>query len=247
MSVDNEEDLAGLRRAGSVVARTLDLMKRELRVGLTTRELDQIADAFLASEGARPAPRMVYGFPGATCISVNDEAVHGVPGDRVVREGDLITFDVTIELGGYFADAAVTVPVGKVKPVAEKLCACAEAAFWKGYERARSGELLANVGGAVEAEVVRQGFRVLRDLAGHGIGRTIHEEPSVANFHDHRERRRLTNGLVIALEPIISRSATSSKLLRDGWTLVSADRSLTAHFEHTIVITEREPIILTAA
>lgn len=104
MSVDNEEDLAGLRRAGSVVARTLDLMKRELRVGLTTRELDQIADAFLASEGARPAPRMVYGFPGATCISVNDEAVHGIPGDRVVREGDLITFDVTIELGGYFAE-----------------------------------------------------------------------------------------------------------------------------------------------
>jgi methionyl aminopeptidase len=164
-----------------------------------------------------------------------------------VREGDLITFDVTVELDGYYADAAVTVPVGVVRPIAEKLCACAEAAFWKGYEKARSGELLANVGGAVEAEVRRHGFRVLRDLAGHGIGRAIHEEPSVLNFHDRSERRRLTNGLVIALEPIVSRSATSSKLLRDGWTLVSADRSLTAHFEHTIVITDETPIILTAA
>jgi len=247
MSVEGEEDLRGLRRAGSVVARTLDLMKRELHVGMTTRELDQIADAFLASEGAQPAARMVYGFPGATCISLNDEAVHGVPGDRKVREGDLITFDVTVELDGYFADAAVTVPVGKAKPVAEKLCACAEAAFWKGCEKARSGELLADVGGAVEAEVVRQGFRVLRDLAGHGIGRTIHEEPSVLNYHDSREQFRLTDGLVIALEPIISRSATRSKLLRDGWTVVSADRSLSAHFEHTIVITDQAPIILTAA
>lgn len=247
MSVDNEEDLRGLRRAGSVVARTLDLMKREVRVGITTQELDRMADAFIASEGARPAPRMVYGFPGAISISLNDEAVHGIPGERKVREGDLITFDVTVELDGYFADAAITMPIGRAKPIAEKLCACAESAFWKGCEVARSGELLANLGGAVEAEVVRHGFRVLRDLAGHGIGRTIHEEPSVANFRVPGEQGRLTNGLVIALEPIISRSATRSRMLRDGWTFVSADRSLTAHFEHTIVITDNAPIILTAA
>ncbi len=247
MSIEHEGDLKGLRRVGQVVARALGLLRAEVRPGITTKELDQQAAAFLTREGARSAPNMVYRFPGTICISINEEAVHGIPKARALRNGDLVTLDVTAELDGFYADAAITLPVGSATKRARALCEAAEAAFWKAAGVARAGAPLSLVGRTVENEVRRRGFRVLRDLSGHGVGRTIHEEPSVANYYNPFERGRLTRGLVIALEPIIAAGTERTTLARDGWTVRSADGSLTAHFEHTIVITRRRPVIVTAA
>lgn len=247
MSVGSEEDLKGLRRAGHVVAQALQAMRDAVREGITTAELDDIAARVLREHGARSAPQMLYNFPGTACISVNDEAVHGVPGSRQLRTGDLVTLDVTVEMEGYYADAAVTVGVPPISDVAQRLMGCAEAAFWRAAKAARAGERLSEIGGKVEPEVERHGFKVFRDLCGHGIGRGIHEEPSVCNYYDPRERTRLTAGLVIALEPIISAGASYTRTEADGWTLSSTDGSLTAHYEHTIVVTRGQPILLTAA
>lgn len=247
MSIDTEEDLEGMRRAGRVVAMAIRAMRDAVREGISTEELDAVAAKVLRENGARSAPNLVYDFPGTTCISVNDEAVHGVPGARRLQKGDLVTLDVTAELDGYFADAAVTVGVAPVSDLARRLMECAESAFWHAAKAARSGERLAVVGGKVEAEVERHGFTVLRDLCGHGIGRSIHESPSVANFYDPRERTRLTEGLVIALEPIISAGGRRTRTAADGWTLASTDGSLTAHYEHTLLVTKGSPILLTAA
>jgi methionyl aminopeptidase len=247
MSIESEEDLEGLRRAGRVVALALQAMRGAVREGISTAELDDVAARVLREHGTRSAPNVVYGFPGTTCISVNDEAVHGIPGPRRLCKGDLVSLDVTVELDGYYADAAITVGVPQVSDSAQRLLDCVEAAFWRAASAARAGERLAVIGGAVEAEVERRGFKVLRDLAGHGIGRTIHEEPSVPNFFDPRDQTRLTSGMVIALEPIISIGARSSRTATNGWTITSADHSLTAHMEHTIVITRNQPILLTAA
>lgn len=245
MSIDSEEDLAGMRRAGRVVARALRAMRQAVREGITTEELDRVAARVLEEHGARSAPQLAYGFPGTSCISVNDEAVHGVPGTRRLRRGDLVTLDVTVELDGYYADAAVTVGVPPVSREAQRLIECAEAAFRRGARAARAGERLASVGGAVEAEVERRGFKVLRDLCGHGIGRSIHEEPSVVNYYDPDDRTRLTQGLVIALEPIVSVGSHHTRTASDGWTLASADGSLTAHYEHTLMVTRGYPVLLT--
>jgi methionyl aminopeptidase len=246
MSIESERDLEGLKRAGAVVARALAAMTAVVREGITTAELDEVAARVLHEHGARSAPNAHYDFPGTSCISVNEEAVHGIPGERRLRRGDLVTLDVTVELDGYFADAAVTVGVEPISVEARRLIDCAEAAFFRAARVARAGERLANVGGAVEAEVRRRGFTVLRDLCGHGIGRAIHEEPSVCNYYDAHERTRLTRGLVIALEPILSVSADRTRTEADGWTLSTVDGSLSAHYEHTIVIGDRQPLLLTA-
>lgn len=240
-------EFEGLRAAGAVVAETLQRVTASVRAGITTLELDAIAELSMAERGARSGPRLDYGYPGAICISVNDEAVHGLPGPRVIRAGDLVTIDVTAELNGFYCDAAVTVVVEPAASVALRLRTCAEAAFRKGLEQARAGTPLWKLGSAVEAEVRRRGFRVLKDLYGHGIGRRIHEDPAVPSFHDRDARDVLSDGLVITIEPIVSLTATRTRTLPDGWTIVSADRSLTAHHEHTIVVRRGEPHVLTAA
>ena len=247
MSIDSEEELAGLRAAGQVVALALAAMRTAVRAGTTTGELDAIAVEVLREHGARSAPRLVYDFPGATCISVNREAVHGIPGPRRLCRGDIVTLDVTVELNGYYADAAVTVGVEPIAGLARRLIEAAEAAWRAASSTARAGERVAVVGGAVEREVRQRGFRVLRDLCGHGIGRTIHEPPSMLNYFDPDYRPRLKEGMVIALEPIISVGTQRTKQLSDGWTIASADDSLCAHHEHTLVITRGDPIVLTAA
>lgn len=247
MSIESQADLDALARVGRVVARTLARLAGEVRAGVTTGELDDIAAEYLHRHGARSAPSLAYAFPGTLCISVNEEAVHGIPGARALAPGDLVTLDVTAELDGYYADAAVTVGVEPVSAVARSLCACVRAAFTSAAEVARAGVPLRRVGQAVETEVRRRGFRVLRDLCGHGIGRGIHEEPSVPNWPDPDADGVLTEGLVVALEPIVSVTADTSRLLRDRWTVVSADGSLTAHHEHTMVIRRGRPLLLTAA
>ena len=221
-------------------------MKRSVRPGVTTAELDAIGAEVMADNDARSAPARVYKFPGANCISLNEEAVHGVPSNRVLRAGDLLKLDVTIEKNGYMADAAETIAVGEVTPEAQRLMACARRAFEKAMLVARAGFRVSEIGRAVEREVRRDGFSVIRELGGHGIGRTIHEQPRVPNYPDPEARQVLTEGLVIAVEPIIAAGSGRAILAEDGWTMKTADRRPAAHYEHTIVVTKGAPILLTA-
>ncbi len=247
MSIRNHGQLEKLKAIGRIVRLALDRTAASVRPGITTGELDAIGARVLAEHGAESAPPKVYGFPGAFCISVNDEAIHGIPGKRALREGDLVKLDLVAEKDGYFADAAVTVAVGNVSETAAALARCAESAFHRAASEARVGRRVYDIGRAVERETHRCGFEVMRDLCGHGVGQTIHEPPSIPNYHDPRFRTRLTEGLVITIEPIIA--AGSGEALRDNdrWTIRTADRSLAAHYEHTVVITKGEPILLTAA
>ena len=243
MSINSPEELAGMRKTGEVVRLMLDAMKAQVRPGVTTAELDEAGAKVMREQGARSAPAMVYGFPGTSCISVNEEAVHGIPGGRVLREGDLVKLDVTVEKDGFVADAAVTMPVGKVSDINRRLVACAEHAFAKAMLVARAGFRVLEIGRAVEREVRRSGFSVIRELGGHGIGRTIHEPPHVPNFADPGAAQILREGLVITVEPIIATGSGRIFLAKDGWTLTTADRKASAHYEHTLVITKGSPIL----
>ncbi len=232
---------------GRIVRKALDTMTQAVRPGVTTAELDYIGARVLAEYGAEPAPPKIYGFPGAVCISVNDEAIHGIPGDRALLSGDLVKLDLVAEKEGFFADAAVTVPVQAVSPAAHALIRCAETAFRQALAVARPGIRISEIGRAVEREVRRCGFSVMRELCGHGVGSSIHEEPSIPNYHDPRARGRLTEGLVITIEPIVAAGAGRGILQRDRWTIRTADGSLAAHYEHTVVIARPQPVLLTAA
>lgn len=247
VSIKSSSELEKLRVIGRIVRKALDAMAAAVHAGVTTAELDRIGARILAQHGAESAPPKVYGFPGAVCISVNDEAIHGIPGDRKLERGDLVKLDLVAEKDGFFADAAVTVPVEEVSGTAAALARCAESAFRQGARAARAGNRVYEIGRAVEHEVKRCGFRVMRELCGHGVGRTIHEEPNIPNYHSPRFRTRLTEGLVITIEPILSVGAERGVLQRDEWTIRTADGSLAAHYEHTVVITRNEPILLTAA
>ena len=246
MSIQSENDLRQLRIAGQIVRLALNAMSAAVEPGITTAELDAICARVLAEHGAISAPKKVYGFPGTACISVNDEVVHGVPGARALCEGDLVKLDVTAERDGYFADAAITVRVGAVSATADALARCAESAFRQAMQVARAGYRIYEIGRAVEREVRRNGFSVLREYCGHGVGRTIHEYPTVPNYLDLNNRAQLTEGLVVAIEPIIAAGGGRSMIDRDRWTVRTADHSLAAHYEHTVVITRGEPMLVTA-
>ncbi|HEV3206534.1 MAG TPA: type I methionyl aminopeptidase [Terriglobales bacterium] len=247
MSISGPEELASMRAAGAIVRRMLEAMKKAVRPGVTTAELDEVGAAVMREQGAQSAPQLVYKFPGVNCISLNEEAVHGIPGGRKVEEGDLLKLDVTIEKDGFMADAAETVAVGKISEERRRLMECAQRAFAKAMLVARAGFRVSDIGGAVEREVRRSGFSVIRDLGGHGIGRTIHEPPRVPNYADPQASQILTEGLVITVEPIIAAGSGRAVVAQDGWTVCTADRRPSAHYEHTIVITKGEPILLTAA
>jgi len=229
-----------------VVRLMLDAMKQHVRPGVTTAELDEVGGRVMRENGARSAPAMVYGFPGTSCISLNEEAVHGIPGDRAVRDGDLLKLDVTIEKDGFMADAAESIAVGDAAEVSQQLIDCAERAFAKAMLVARAGFRVSEIGRAVEREVRRCGFSVIRELGGHGIGRTIHELPHVPNYADPQAAQILTEGLVITVEPIIAAGSGRSVQAKDGWTVLTADRKPSAHYEHTLVVTRGRPILLTA-
>jgi methionyl aminopeptidase len=247
MSIESPADWKGLREAGRVVRLTLDALERSVRAGVSTADLDRVAADVFEANGARSAPALVYRFPGTVLISVNDEVVHGVPGTRQLQAGDLVKLDVTVEKDGYMADAARTAIVGNGTPLARRLRRCARASFQEALRVARAGNRVSEIGRVVESEVRRRGFTVVRALGGHGIGRTIHEAPSVPNFCDPRQRDVLTEGMVVTIEPIISAGSGRAVEGDDGWTLRTSDGSLSAHHEHTIVITRDQPIILTAA
>ena len=244
MSIDDPQELEGLRRAGAVVAATLRDVRARVRPGVTTAELDAAAERVFEAHGARSGPRLDYDFPGTICISVDAEAVHGIPGPRALREGELVKLDVTAELDGYYADACRTVIVGHGRPRDQRLVAAAQSALRRGIAAASAGNNVGAIGAAVQTEVERRGFSVCAELTGHGIGRRIHEEPDVPNVA--WDGPELTNGLVITVEPIIAAGAGDVYVDDDGWTIRTDDGSTSAHFEHTIVVTEGAPILVTA-
>ena len=245
MSITKQEQLEKLRACGRIVAKALRAMAAAVRPGVTTAELAFVGSKVLAEHGARSSPPIVYGFPGDVCISVNDEVVHGIPGDRVLQPGDLVKLDLTAEKDGYHTDSAVTVQVAPTASLASHLTRCAERAFRQSLSAARPGNAVREIGRAVEREVRRRGFHIIRELGGHGIGHTIHEEPSVPNFPDARNRALLTEGLVLTIEPIIAAGTNRVTLDPDKWTIRTADHSLAAHYEHTLVITKGAPLLLT--
>ncbi|MYC16224.1 MAG: type I methionyl aminopeptidase [Gemmatimonadetes bacterium] len=247
MSIECPEDFEGLAQAGQVVAATLKAMAGAVRAGVTTAEVDRVGESVLNRYGATSAPRLFYGFPGVNLISVNDEIIHGIPSDRVLEQGDIVSLDVTAELNGYIADAAITIPIPPYSAKAARLCRCVRTAFEKAVAVARANKPINCIGHAVEHEVKRQGFWVVNELAGHGVGRVIHEDPIVANTYNPFDSKPLTNGLVITIEPMIAEHPTQAVEDCDGWTVKTSNGSLSAHFEHTVVITDGQPILLTAA
>src|ERR1700742_152503 len=245
MSIDTPEELEAMRAAGKVVADAMEAMRRRVHPGVTTAELDAVAGEVFERAGARSGPQLDYDFPGVTCISVNDEAVHGIPGKRKLRGGDLVKLDVTAELNGFYADACISVPVGKARKEASRLTASARGPLADGRAVARAGAPLNAIGTAVDATVTAHGHSVCRQLIGHGIGRRIHEPPAVPNFRVPDLTEPPTEGLVLTIEPIIAAGTGWVRDSDDGWTMRTSDGSTSAHFEHTMVITKGDPILLT--
>ncbi len=247
MTIESENDLEKLRKIGRIVGLTIQEMGRHLQAGMTTAELDEIGARFLESHGARSAPQLCYQFPGATCISVNEQAAHGIPGARVIQEGDLVNIDVSAELDGYFADAGASFPVGKVSRLKQRLCHHTRRALDRAIDSARAGRMLNVIGRAVEHEAASCGFTIIRDLASHGVGRSLHEEPkSIYTFYNPHDRRRLHEGMVITIEPFLSDGGQHVTTHADGWTLLTEGGRASAQYEHTMVITKGRPILLTA-
>lgn len=247
MIIKSEQDLEGLRKIGRIVALAREEMRRLAKPGMTTKELDLIGKRVLDEHGAESAPEKEYNFPGVTCISVNEEVAHGIPGDRVIQDGDLVNIDISAALDGYYADTGISFVVGQGDELKAKLCQAAEDAFWAAMKKTKAGAKRNQIGRAVFNEARKNGFTVIENLTGHGIGRSLHEEPEhILNYFEPRDGALLKDGLVLAVEPFVSAKANHIIELGDGWTFVTPDKSLVAQCEHTIVVTKGEPIILTA-
>ena len=221
-----------------MVAEVFEKLKGIIEPGITTRELDQVAEDYILLKGARPAFKGYRGFPATLCISINDEVVHGIPGQRRLKQGDIVSLDVGVNYLGYFGDAAITFPVGEVDPEAKRLLEVTEKALYIGIEKAKVGNRLFDISYAIQSWVESHGFSVVRDFVGHGIGRELHEEPQIPNFGVPHQGPRLGKGMVFALEPMVNEGTYEVRVLSDGWTVVTADGKRSAHFEHTIAITE---------
>lgn len=245
MTITNQDELEGLQTAGRIVANTLQAMARAMEPGMTTRELDGIGRAMLAAAGARSAPEVTYGFPGATCISVNEEIAHGIPGDRVLVAGDLVNIDVSAEKDGFFADTGASFPLGVTRPEVVRLCRDGKRAMQVGIAEVGHGRPLAGIGNAIGRFAAQRGYTLIRNLASHGVGRALHEAPEDIATWPNRDRRRIHRGLVLTVEPFLSLGGHSAAAGRDGWTLTAAPRALTVQYEHTVVATERGAIVVT--
>ncbi|MGD0957827.1 MAG: type I methionyl aminopeptidase [Candidatus Acidiferrales bacterium] len=239
-------ELEKMHRAGLIVWGALEKMRAMVRPGLSTKELDEFAEAHCAGHHARPAFKGYRGYPGSVCTSINKEVVHGIPSaSRKVREGDILSMDFGVELEGYFADAALTVPVGKIAPEREKLLRVTRESLDKAIDKVRLGNRLGDVSSAVQQWIEQNGFSVVREFVGHGIGTRMHEEPQVPNYGSPGQGARLQEGMVIAIEPMVNVGGPDVRLLDDEWTAVTADGSDSAHFEHTVAVTNNGPWILT--
>ena len=246
MTAESAIDIQRLKAIGRICAETLRKMMSQTRTGMTTRELDEIGRAFLESEGARSAPQAMYKFPGATCISVSPVIAHGIPNEHVLGQGELIHIDVSAELDGYYADTGASLIVSKGERNLERLLDATKATLAKALHAAKAGNPLNGIGRTVQQEARKRGYNVIYDLTGHGIGRKLHEEPTeILNYYNPDDRRILNEGLVLAIEPFLTTGAWRVVQERDNWSLRTSDNTIAAQFEHTIVVTKNEPIVLT--
>jgi len=244
-AIKTEEEIAKIRIACVIAAEVLKELKRIIKPGITTRELDSIAERKILEKGAVPAFKGYHGYRHATCISVNEEVVHGIPGEKQIRSGSIVGIDVGTCYQGYFGDNAATVIVGKVDKKIEKLVRTAEKALYKAIDQAKEGKKIGDISFAIESCAGKEGFEVVRDLFGHGVGKELHEDPLVPNFGRPGEGAELKNGMVIAIEPMLNVGGHEIETLKDGWTVVTKDRSWSAHFEHSVLISGDKPEILT--
>jgi methionyl aminopeptidase len=239
------EELEKMAAAGAVLAQTLSMLRSKARAGVTTGDLDKAAERFIRSQGGEPAFKGYRGFPGSICASPNSMVVHGIPGTYKLSRGDILSIDAGVILDDWVADAAITVPIGNVTPIAKRLLATTRAALFDAVEQCRVGNHLGDIGHAVQARVEADGFSVVRQLVGHGIGRDMHEDPQIPNFGDAGKGERLEEGMVLAVEPMVNAGSHPIRVASDNWSVYSEDGSLAAHFEHTVAVTSEGPRILT--
>jgi len=244
VTLKTPEQTAKMRDAGRIVAAMLAACRAAVRPGVTTAELDRIAAGVLKRAGAKSSFLGYYGYPATICTSVNDEIVHGIPGRRKLKEGDVVGIDAGAIVDGWHADAAITVPVGRISSEAARLIRVTEEALRRGIDAARVGNRLGDIGAAVQGYAESEGFSVVRNYVGHGIGRAMHEDPAVPNYGSPGKGLRLKPGLVLAIEPMVNAGTHEVEVLADGWTAVTRDRKLSAHFEHSVAITDDGPVIL---
>lgn len=249
ISLKSAGEIEAIGRAGSIAARALERVAENVRPGVSTAELDRIAEEFIREQpGATPAFKGLYGFPATLCTSVNEEVVHGIPSrERELAEGDLVSVDVGVKLDDYFTDHAVTVPVGEVDDGTRTLLEVTRTALERGIEKARIGGHVGDIGAAIQSYVEGRGFAIIRELVGHGVGHAAHEDPQVPNYGQPGHGQELREGLVIAIEPMVNAGGRRIRTLDDEWTVVTADGSLSAHFEHTVAVTGDGPRVLTEA
>lgn len=246
MTIETQDDVMALQRIGKIVALTLQQMLDVAMPGMTTRELDLIGERLLAEHGARSAPQLTYNFPGSTCISINEEAAHGIPGNRVIRAGDVLNVDVSAELDGYFADTGGTTVVPPTTPQKTRLCHATRTALHEAMKVAKAGQPINGIGAAIERTAKAYGFKVIENLGSHGVGRALHEEPEhIAGYFDRTDTRILTEGMVITIEPFLSTKSRIVTDTSDGWTLAGVKGNLSAQYEHTMIITKGAPIVVT--
>jgi methionyl aminopeptidase len=238
-------ELETMHRAGLVVWGVLDSLRRMVKPGVSTMELDQFAERRAVEQDARPAFKNYRGYPASLCTSINDQVVHGIPSNRLLREGDILSLDFGVELGGYYADAALTVPVGAIRPELEKLLDVTRVSLDQAIDKVRPGNRLGEVSSSVQDWVERNGFSIVREFVGHGIGTRMHEEPNVPNYGDPGKGVKLQEGMVFAIEPMVNAGKPDVRVLEDRWTAVTSDGSYSAHFEHTVAVTANGPWILT--
>jgi methionyl aminopeptidase len=244
INLRNDKEIEILRRCNQIVAEVQGRLRQMVEPGITTLELDQEATSLFEKRGVKAAFKGYRGFPGNICTSINDEVVHGIPGRRKLKAGDVISIDMGAILDGYYGDAAITVPVGKITETAEKLLRVTEESLYCGIEAAQPGNNLNDIGASVQQHVESAGFSVVREFVGHGVGTALHEEPQVPNYGARGTGIRLKPGMVLAIEPMVNEGKPAIRILEDGWTAVTVDGKLSAHFEHSIAITEKGPVIL---
>jgi methionyl aminopeptidase len=240
-------ELEQMREAGRLVGEVLTELAAAVAPGVSTADLDELAEKRIRQAGATPAFKGYHGYPATICASINDEVIHGIPsGRRVLNEGDIISIDVGASLDGYFGDSALTLPVGQISEPAASLLRVTEEALYKAIDEAKAGRRVSDIGHAVQKHVEAYGYSVVREFVGHGIGQKMHEEPQIPNYGEPGHGPRLAEGMVLAIEPMVNAGTAAVKVLADGWTAVTRDKSLSAHFEHTVAVTAGDPWILTA-
>lgn len=244
--IKSKSEIATMREAGRIVAKTLEELKQIVRPGVTTYELDQVAQKIITQHGAIPTFKGYRGFPASICTSINHEVVHGIPSrKRVLNEGDIISIDVGATLRGLVGDAAITLPVGRISERARRLLETTEGALWSAIAQCRAGNYLEDISGAIQDYAESRGYSVVREYVGHGVGRQMHEDPQIPNFRQGKRGPQLKPGMTFALEPMVNEGTAETRVLRDKWTVVTRDGKLSAHFEHTVAITDGEPEVLT--